>query len=193
MSNEIEEYAPIKQELVMSDVFAESGMFPDIKSKAQALVKILAGKELGLSPFESMAGIYLVNGKLALTSKVMASMIKKTPTYDYKVETLTDEECTLLFTETIGEDVADLGRSTFTFKDGAKAGLANKDNWKNYPRNMLFARALSNGCRWYCPEAISGYYTTEELEAIDVTPVKQTIELTDEGVKNIEKETKIDD
>ena len=190
MSNEIEGYAPIKQELVMSDIFAESGMFPDIKSKAQALVKILAGKELGISPFESMASIYIVNGKLALTSKAMASMIKKSPAYDYMVDTLTDEECSISFFETHGEEQNPLGTSKFTFKDAAKAGLVNKDVWKNYPKNMLFARALSNGCRWFCPEAISGYYTTEEMEDIvDLTPVKQSIVMTEEGVNNDKEST----
>ena len=65
----------------------------------------------------------------------------------------------------------------FNFKDAAKAGLVNKDVWKNYTRNMLFARAISNACRFFCPEVISGYYTTEELEDLDETvmPVKTTI------------------
>ena len=185
MTTEIENYEPIKQELIMSQVFEESGMFPDIKSKAQALVKVLAGKELGISPFESMAGIYIVNGKLALTSKTMASLIKKSPNYDYTIDTLTETECKITFTQTIGEDERLLGVSEFTFKDAAKAGLVNKDVWKSYPKNMLFARALSNGARWYCPEAISGYYTTEELEdVVDVTPIKQSIEMTSEGVSN---------
>jgi len=192
MTTEIENYKPIEQELIMSDIFAESGMFPDIKTKAEALVKVLAGKELGMSAFESVASIYMVNGKLALTSKAMASMIKKSPTYDYTVDTLTEEECTITFTETVGEDEKFLGTSTFTTKDAAKAGIINKDVWKNYPRNMLFARALSNGCRWYCPEAISGYYTTEELDdVIDVTPVKQSIEMTKEGVKDATAETQV--
>ena len=64
--------------------------------------------------------------------------------------------------------------STLTIKDAAKAGLVNKDVWKNYPKNMLFARAVSNACRFYCPEVISGYYSTEELEDLGETaePVK---------------------
>ena len=30
-------------------------------------------------------------------------------------------------------------------KDAELAGLANRGPWKTYPRNMLFARAMSNG------------------------------------------------
>ena len=61
-----------------------------------------------------------------------------------------------------------------------------KDNYKNYPRNMYFARALSNACRWYCPEVIQGYYTVEELQDLNETvgvpavglPAKTTIDIT---------------
>jgi len=158
--NELAVFEALKEPMAIGEVFAKSGMFPDVKSQAQAVVKILAGKELGLSPFEAMGNLYLVNGKLSLTSKAMAGLIKKSKKYDYVIKKLDDTECTLSF---LKED-AEIGVSTFTFKDAAKAGLVNKDVWKNYPRNMLMARALSNGARWYCPEIISGYYSTEEIE-----------------------------
>ena len=37
-----------------------------------------------------------------------------------------------------------------------------------FARNMLFARAISNGARWYCPDLFSGnpVYVPEELGAI---------------------------
>ena len=187
MGDLIESYEPIKQDLIMSDIFAESGMFPDIKSKAQALVKVLAGKELGISAFEAMASIYIFNGKLTLTSKAMASLIKKSPNIDYRVDELTAETCSISFYQEVGDKETNLGTSTFTFKDAAKAGLVNKDVWKSYPRNMLFSRALSNGARWFCPEVLSGYCTTEEVDDIIIEPIKKTIELTENGVKDGEE------
>ena len=129
-----------------------------------------------------MASIYIVNGKLALTSKAMSSLIKRSKKYDYAVTKLDDLECSITFFDIRDKDQrVPLGVSTFTFKDAAKAGLANKDVWKNYPRNMLFARALSNGTRWYAPDSISGYYTVEEIEDLGenpLEPAKTTIELT---------------
>jgi hypothetical protein len=54
------------------------------------------------------------------------------------------------------------------------------DNWKRYPRNMLFARCISNAARWFCPSVFGGpVYTPDELGAavdpeegnvIDVSP-----------------------
>lgn len=182
--NELQTIDGFKQESAISDVFAQSGMFPDIQSKAQALVKVLAGKELGISPFESMSAIYIVQGRLSLTANCKAKLIKKSPNYDYKVTKLDDTECIIEIHQTIGDKNEILGISTFTFKDAAKAGLVNKDNWKNYPRNMLFARALSNGCTWYCPEVVSGYATYEEMIDVNASPILTTIEMSDEGVKN---------
>lgn len=173
--NEVMILDELKQPMAIGEVFAKSGMFPDVKSQAQAVVKILAGKELGLSPFESMGSIYVVSGRLALASKAMSGLIKKSKKYDYAIKKLDETECTIDILK--GDEL--VGSTTFTFKDAAKAGLVNKDNWKNYPKNMLFARALSNACRFYCPDVISGYYTTEELEDLDetVVPAKTSVKV----------------
>ena len=176
MTEEGKELEILKEPLAIGEIFSKSSMFPDVKSQAQAVVKILAGRELGLSPFESMASVYVVNGRLALTAKAMAGLIKRSKKYDYIIKKLDDTECTIDIMAS-GELV---GSTTFTFKDAAKASLVNKDNWKNYPKNMLFARAISNACRFYCPEVISGYYTTEELEDLGdsvSSPVKTSVKV----------------
>lgn len=178
--DEINQLEMFKEPMAMGEIFSKSGMFPDIKSATQALVKIMAGKELGLTPFQSMASIYIVNGRLSLTSQAMSSLIKKTKKYDYKVIKLDSEECSIDFYA--GDDKQ--GNSTFTFKDAAKAGLVNKDVWKNYPKNMLFARALSNGARFYAPDAICGYYSKEEVEDLgeEQLPIKTSVAIDTEGM-----------
>lgn len=49
----------------------------------------------------------------------------------------------------------------------SKDGCMCKDNWKNYPKAMMFARCISNGVRTYCPDVFSGMlvYTPDELNA----------------------------
>lgn len=178
-------FESLKEPMALGNVFAQSGMFPDIKTQAQAVVKIMAGKELGLSPFQALASIYPVNGKLCLSSNAMASMIKKSKTYDYSIDEHDEKTCKINFYRIKNDADELIGTSTFTIENAAKAGLINKDNWKNYPKNMLFARALSNGARWYCPNVICGWYTVEEIEDIPSQPVSATVELMNNGeIKN---------
>ena len=172
----------LAEPMSLGDIFVQSGMFPDIKSQAQAVVKILAGRELGLAPLESMTNIYIVNGKVALQAKIIGSLIKKSGKYDYMIEEHTDEKCTIIFyelqlptSENRKLESKEIGKSTFTTADAAKAGIINKAVWKAYPRNMLFARALSNGARWYTADVFCGY-TAEEIESVPAATSVITID-----------------
>ena len=175
----------LQESMSLGDVFIQSGMFPDLKSQAQAVVKILAGRELGLSPLQSMTDIYMVNGKVALQAKLIAALIKKSGKYDYTVDKWDSEECLITFYQLNGKKEK-IGESSFSIKDAARAGIVNKEVWKSYPRNMLFARAVSNGARMYCADIITAY-TPEEVEdirrpiAVDIA--KETIEINTEGEK----------
>lgn len=141
-----------------------SGFFADAKAASQAVVKILAGSELGFGPFASMVGVSIIQGKPAVGANLMAAALKRTGKYNYRVTKNTDKEVEITFFEN-GEEI---GKSPFTWDDAAKAGLTNKDNWKKYPRNMLFARALSNGIRWFAPDIYNGatVYTPDEMGAV---------------------------
>jgi hypothetical protein len=139
---------------------AASGFFSDAHQAGQAVVKILAGRELGFGPVASMTGIYIVKGKVSLSANLMAAAIKRSGRYDYRVDLLTEKGCTLSFYEG-GKPV---GVSSFTLEDAAKAGIDTNATWGKFPRNMLFARAMSNGARWYTPDIFGGpVYTPEEL------------------------------
>lgn len=174
----------IAEGMELGKVFAESGVFPDIKTAAQGYVKILAGKEIGLSPMQSINSFYFVNGRLGIVAQGMSALIKKSGKYDYEIDKHTTEECQINFYRIDGEKKDKIGESRFDIKMAAKAGIVNKDNWKNYPANMLFARALANGARWFTPDAISGFYTVEELQ--DIEPSKKLTEITFNG-KDIEE------
>ena len=140
----------------MGKAFQESGMFPDIKSAAQAIVKIQAGQEIGITPFAAMTGIHIIQGRPTIGAGLIASKVKGSGKYDYKVKEMNDKVCALDFYQ--GKDL--LGTSSFTIDDARKAGTKNIDK---YAKNMLFARAISNGVKWFCPDVFSGpVYTPEE-------------------------------
>jgi len=144
----------------MSKMFAESGFFKDSRSAAQAGVKILAGRELGVPPVAAMTGIYIVKDKVMVGATILASCVQRSGRFAYRVLQLDDKGCRLEFFEN-GQSV---GISEFTVKEATAAGLSGSQTYRSYPRNMYFSRALSNGVKWYCPGVLSGpVYTPEEL------------------------------
>lgn len=173
----------IKNDMGLKDigeVLARSGFFTDSRDAAQAVVKVLAGAELGLGPVASMTGIYIVKGRVTLSANLIAGAIKRSGKYNFRVTEHTDKSCTIDFYE--GD--AKIGTSSFSMDDARKAQLGG-DNWNKYPRNMLYARAMSNGAKWYCPDVFAGgVYTPDELgevvdgetgEVIDNEPKAETV------------------
>src|SRR5438105_10182829 len=63
----------------------QSGYFTDVKSISQAAVKVLLGQELGVPPITAMMHVYLVQGRPALASGLMAAKIKGSGRYSYKI------------------------------------------------------------------------------------------------------------
>jgi len=149
----------LKEIAIISEEIYKSRLFADLQNKEQAYAKIIAGRELGLGPMTSLALIYVVHGRTALEAELMGGLVKQTEKYNYRFKKMTNEECVIDFYE--NGKLA--GTSTFTIDDARRAELTNKDNWKKYPRNMLIARALANGARWFCPDAIHGAYTYDEM------------------------------
>ena len=145
-------------------MMAVSGYFQDARDAAQASVKVMAGMEMGFGPFASMTGIHIIQGRPAVGANLMASAVKSNPKYDYRVREMSAEVCRIEFFEVIAGHRESIGVSEFTMTDAKKAHVKNIDT---FPRNMLFARAMSNGIRWFCPDVFAGNptYTPEELGA----------------------------
>jgi hypothetical protein len=159
--NAIQNYNDLEN---VAKAMISSGYFADSTKISQAIVKIMAGREIGLGPFSSMNGIHIIQGKPAFGANIMAGKVKSSGRYNYRVTEMTDVVCTIEFMEYLNGSWVTTGVSSFSSADAKKAGTKNLDK---FPRNMLFARAMSNGVRWYCPDVMNGstVYTPEELGA----------------------------
>lgn len=181
----------VNDALKLGEVLYKSGYFADVKNAAQAVVKILRGQELGIPPVTALEQVYVISGKTALGASLIASKIKASGKYNYKIKRLDDSGCELIFYEN-GKEV---GTSVFAFEDAKKAGLTSRETWQKYPRNLYFARALSNGAKWYCPDVFSGaIYVPEELEGIQkeiTVAVEELIDKQKENKPAIEEPKKI--
>ncbi|MBU2249285.1 MAG: hypothetical protein KKD77_21235 [Gammaproteobacteria bacterium] len=154
----------IEQDMTLGDlgqVFAASGFFQDATQKAQAIVKIMAGQEFGFPPVVSMSSIYIVKGRPAMAASMMAALVKRSGKYDYRITQHTNELCEIKYLQRIDDQWEEIGVSVFTLADAKRAGTQNIDK---FPRNMLFARAMSNGVRWHCADVFMGpVYVPEEM------------------------------
>jgi hypothetical protein len=167
--------------MTIAKSFADSGMFPDCKSMAQAAVKIQAGREFGIQPFAAMSGIHIIQGKPTIGAGLMAARVKGFGKYDYKVIEHSDTKCSIEYFQ--GKE--SIGVSTFTIDDARRAGTKNIDR---FPKNMLFARAMSNGVKWftpdiyempvYVPEEMA--QVTEDVQAVEVPQAPKQRTLNDE-------------
>lgn len=152
--------------LAVSNYFDGKGDTP--QAIAMMATKILAGREMGFGPFASVNGIHIISGKPSVGANLMASAVKSSARYDYRVKEMSNDKCVIEFFERAPEGHPDkrvsIGVSEFTKADATAAGT---QNMTKFPRNMLFARAMSNGVRWYCPDIFSGnaVYVPEELGA----------------------------
>ena len=179
MSNELTtiQQLPMAEIQTISKTFFDSGLFADTKSAAQAMVRILAGQEIGIPPFAAMSGIHIIQGKPTIGAGLIASRVKGSGKYDYKVIEMTDKICTIEFMQ----GGASIGKTSFTIEDAKKAGTKNLDK---FPRNMLFARCISNGVKFYCPDVFSGpVYVPEEMQNITEDIKHEVIEPVNDNLK----------
>jgi hypothetical protein len=144
---------------------AASGMFKDATQASQAFAKLIFGRDLGLSATQAMTDIHIIEGKPEMSANLQASKVRSSVRYEYDVVELTNDRCELQF----WKDGEVVGTSEFTIDDAKRAGLVKeKSPWVKYPRNMVFARAMSNGVAWYCPDVMNGIRVYAEGELADV-------------------------
>jgi hypothetical protein len=153
----------LEETMQLGDLLAKSGFFADSRGAAQAVVKVLAGREIGFGPIASMTGIHVIQGRVSLSANLMAAAVKRSGRYDYRVLTMSPDKCAIEFRERTPNGWDVIGTSEFTAADAKAAGT---QNMAKFARNMLFARAMSNGARWFCPDIFGGpVYTPDELGA----------------------------
>ncbi len=157
--------------LTLGDILQQSGMFPGVTNKAQAVAKILLGRELGLGPVYSLLKIHLIAtpnrpATLQVSAELVAGLINRSQHYQYQIAEHTDTECVVNFLKD-GELVYP---SRFTIEDARRAGLVKPEsNWVKWPRSMLWARAITQGQKIVCPELTAGADVMEDI-GYDVSP-----------------------
>ena len=88
---------PMTDPLAIGQVMARSGLFPDITRVSQAVVKVLAGRELGIGPFAAMSDIHIIEGKPVIGARILAALVRQSAVYDYEIVEWTNQRCAIDF------------------------------------------------------------------------------------------------
>jgi len=141
----------------LAEAVARSRMF-GIQTKEQALVLMAISQAEGRHPALAARDYNIIQGRPAKTSE---AMMRDFISAGGRVEwhQLTDDAADATFTHPQGGTIRilwDTARAT-------KAGLASKDMWRKFPRQMMRSRCVSEGVRTVCPSATSGFYVPEEV------------------------------
>jgi len=183
------------QELAQNAV--KSGMYKDMANAEQAVMKIYAGRELGLTPLFSLQRLLIVNGQITIEGEAILYLWARDGYrwerlyYNNQGQDVADDKATdkaifgcaitiwgpdgkLLTKNAKGETTP----ATFDLARAAQAGLLTKDNWRKYPERMLFYRCVGFGARDYTPGVTGGMITSEEMKDVELAsarPAKITV------------------
>lgn len=135
------------------------------------------GMEVGLPPMASLQSIGIINGRPSIHSNGYWALIVSHPLCEWFTETPPD----LALKQGYGEcTVKRRGNPhpvtrRFTMEEAKTAGLLVKDNWKNYPGDMLQNRARHRAGDDALPEACLGVLPSDVArdlppEPRDITP-----------------------
>jgi hypothetical protein len=141
----------------MATSIAASKLF-GINNKDQAVALMLLCQAEGLHPAIAARDYHLIQGRPALKADAMLARFQQAGGSVVWKE-YTNDAVTGLFTHPQGGSL----EVTWTLRQAKEIGIANKDNWKNYPRAMLRARVISEGIRAVFPGCVVGVYTPEEV------------------------------
>jgi hypothetical protein len=153
---------PWEEKRTLAQALVKSALF-GIKEESQALALMALCEAEGLHPAKAVQEYHIIQGRPALKADAMLARFQRAGG-SVQWTTYTDDKVEGTFTHPQGGSVT----LDWTIERARKIGLAGKDNWKNYPRNMLRARCISEGVRAVYPGIAVGIYTSEEV--MDMPP-----------------------
>lgn len=137
----------------------------------QAMAVMMIAQAEGRHPALAARDYHVIQGRPALKADAMLARFQQEGGIVEWSE-YTEDKVTGLFShpKSCPKPVA----ITWTMEMAKRIGLANKDNWRKYQRQMLRSRVISEGVRTVHPGIAVGVYTIEEEEDFakerDITP-----------------------
>ena len=148
----------------LAERVAKSSLMPQAYrgKPVDTAIAMLYGIEMGLSPMTALQRITVINGKPTLDAQGMVALVRQAGHSISGDITETEAKVT-------GKrgDTGDTMTSTFTMRDAELAGLARSQTYQKFPKDMLWARAVSQLCRrLFADVLMAASYGPEEMQAV---------------------------
>ena len=148
---------------------SKSGFAPSHFKNAESIAAAMVyGREVGMSPMQSLQSIYVINGKPTIDAAGLKAIVQSHGVL-IKTEAWTQDVCELTLTRGAISDTL-----RYTMEEAKKAGITGKAVWQSYPKAMLYARCVSTLIRNNCADLIKGFYSKEEVDS-DMATKEPTI------------------
>ncbi len=172
----------IEQAVSLAKTLFASGLLPRAVNKPEAAFAIIvAGRELGLTAFQSLRGIHIIEGKPTLAADTMLALALQSDKCEYFQCLDTTAEVAMYETQRRGAPGPT--RISFTMNQARAAGVTGKDNWRKYPDAMLRARCIAALARIVYPDVFMGVYETDEVQQEE--PVRRASEVVADAKKRV--------
>ena len=151
----------------LATAVCEAGMAPKgLDTPAKAMVAMMHGLEVGLTPMAALQRIALVNGRPTIWGDGAVGLVRGSGLCVWIREDITgagDAQTATCESQRKGEP--EPIKRTFSVADAKKAGLWGKSGpWQQFPNRMLAMRARAFCLRDGFADVLGGLYLKEELD-----------------------------
>ena len=175
--NDIATVAPRKISAIVPQTIAETAQLADLIFKSgtapkgmniqAVMIAIMRGCEIGLTPFQALDKIAIVNNRPLLMGEAALALVRSSGKAEYIKEWIDGkDDARIAYCEAKrGKEII---TRKFSVADAKKAGLWGKGGpWSQYPERMLGMRARAFCLRDAFPDCLGGLYLREEFEGVD--------------------------
>lgn len=168
-----EKQAELEYQLALADRFIKSGAFK-VANAEQAFAIIRAGEEMGMTPIESLNGLYIFNGTINPYGKCMTAKISGAG-YQIEYKNETKEGVTVRVYNNEGFDVSEVVHRTDEILQRSRAiKISAKNKMRYHGLRMILSFHLAHLFKGVS-EAFNQEASVIDVEAVEVEEKKEQL------------------
>lgn len=144
-----------------------AGMAPrGMDTPEKAMIAIMRGMEIGLTPFQALDKIAVVNGRPTIWGDGAMALVRGSGLCEWVRETVEGEgDAAVATCKAKRKSDPEPITGVFSVADAKKAGLWGKQGpWQQFPKRMLQMRARAFALRDGFADVLGGLYLKEEMD-----------------------------